>query len=167
MNRFVSNLILGFFVLALMAVYGFAKQPTVYSMLTKENQPENTKEDVRRVILPNGTTITAQVAMTGEERSRGLAGVEQLASDAGMLFVFEQSGTHSMWMKGMKTPIDMIWLDEDGKVVYLVTNVPVPAEGDIGFPIYQSDVPARYVLELAAGTVDQAGIVEGQEIKLF
>ncbi len=166
MNRFVSNLILGFFVLALMAVYGFAKQPTVYSMLTKETQPENTEEDARRVILPNGTTITAQVAMTGEERNQGLAGVEQLASDAGMLFVFDNSSTHSMWMKGMKTSIDMVWLDEGGKVVYLATNVPVPAEGDIEFPVYQSDEPARYVLELAAGTVDAAGIAEGQEIKL-
>jgi uncharacterized protein len=168
MNRLVSNLILGFFVLALMAVYGFAKQPTVYSMLTSKNQPvaQTSDENTRRIILPNGTTVTAQIASTTEEQAQGLAGVTQLESSSGMLFVFAQPGAHAMWMKGMKTSIDMVWLDNQGKVVYLATRVPVPAEGQTDWPTYTNSEPATYVLELAAGTAESAGITEGTQVNL-
>lgn len=166
MNRLVSNLILGFFVLALIAVYGFAKQPTVYSTLTSKGQTVAQTENTRRIILPNGTTVTAQLATTEEEQRRGLAGVEQLAGDQGMLFVFAQPGTHSMWMQGMKTPIDIVWLDDKGQVVHLINRAPVPTEGQVDLPTYTNDEPARYVLELAAGTAEESGIEKGKEIRL-
>ncbi len=166
MNRFVSNLILGFFVLALMVVYGFAKQPTVYSTMNSKSQPTTQTENTRRVILPNGTTITAQVVTTGEEQRQGLAGVEKLDGSKGMLFVFAESGIHSIWMQGMKIPIDIIWLDDGGQVVHLAKNVPMPTEGETDLPTYVNEQPARYVLELAAGTVESADIKEGSKLVL-
>jgi uncharacterized protein len=165
-NRFVSNLILGFFVVALMAVYGFAKQPTVYSMMTSKNQTTEQTENTRRVILPNGTTILAEVATTQEQQEQGLAGVEKLENNAGMLFAFSQDGAHSMWMKGMDTSIDMVWLNNEGQVVYLASKVPAPTEGQTEFLTYTNIEPARYVLELAAGTVESTDIKEGSKLVL-
>ncbi len=166
MNRFLSNLILGFFVLALMAVYGFAKQPTVYSTLMGKSQVATQAEDTRRVILPNGTTIAVEVAATEAQQSQGLAGVEQLENNTGMLFTFAQAGAHSMWMQGMKTSIDMVWLNDEGQVVYLASKVPVPTEGQTELPTYTNVEPARYVLELAAGTVESTDIKEGSKLIL-
>jgi hypothetical protein len=169
-NRFISNLILGFFVLALMAVYGFAKQPTVYSMITGQTKQTTTAsagdDTTRRVILPNGTTIAVRVAATEEERLKGLSGVEQLESNAGMLFVFAEPGTYSMWMKGMKIPLDMVWLDSEGRVVHLATQVQPPKDDQAAPPTYINDQPAKYVLELAAGEAEATGTTEGAVLKL-
>lgn len=156
--------------LALMAVYGFAKQPTVYSMMTRQSAPtaevkSEAASDTRRIILPNGTTIAAKVADTPEAQQRGLAGVKQLEDSSGMLFVFANSGTYSMWMKGMEMPIDMLWLDDQGQVVHLAANVPAPAStSQTDLPTYSNDQPARYVLELPAGETERAGIKEGDKL---
>lgn len=171
MNRLVSNFILGFFVLVLMAVYGFAKQPTVYSMLTQKKQLAaetvgNQDGATRRVVLPNGATIEATVADTPETQQKGLSGVEQLEVGTGMLFVFAQDGTYSMWMKDMKIPVDMLWLDNQGKVVHLATNVPAPEDGQTELPAYVNDQPAQYVLELSAGETEKAGVKEGDKLIL-
>ena len=171
MNRLVSNFILGFFALALMAVYGFAKQPTVYSMMmgrtaTKSVATTQTDGTVRRVVMPNGTTIAARVADTDETRAKGLAGVERLDDNSGMLFAFSTSGTYSMWMKGMNMSIDILWLDEQGKVVHLAAQVPAPVDDQADLPTYVNDQPAKYVLELAAGEAEKTGIKEGDTLKL-
>lgn len=169
MNRLISNFILGFFALALMAVYGFAKQPTVYSMMTRktvEQEQTSPAETTQRIVMPNGMTIAAKVADTNETRTKGLSGVEQLDENSGMLFAFDTSGTYSMWMKDMKMPIDMVWLDEAGKVVHLAVQVPVPTAEQTELPTYVNDQPAKYVLELAAGEAEKAGIKEGDTLKL-
>lgn len=172
MNRFVSNFILGFFALALMAVYGFAKQPTVYSMMTRQTKSVATTESTktvsteRRVILPNGTTVLAKVAETDLARKQGLSGVEKLDQNSGMLFVFDKSGTYSMWMKDMKIPLDIIWLDEQGRVVHLANAVQPPKDGQTDLKTYENDQPATYVLELPAGTAESVGLKEGDQVKL-
>jgi len=173
MNRFVSNFILGFFVLVLMAAYSFAKQPTVYSMLTQQRQTSvettrtaaETNEENRRVVLPNGKTIAVKIADTQESQERGLSGVERLGDNDGMLFVFAQPGIHAMWMRDMKISIDMVWLDDQGKVVHFAASVP-PATSPDNLITYQNDQPAKYVLEVPAGTVEAAQIKEGDRLAL-
>ena len=83
MNRFVSNLILGFFVLALVVVYGVAKQPAIYSLTTPA-----AKEGGRQVILPDGKVLNVVVADNEQEQVQGLSGKEDLPVDEGMLFIF-------------------------------------------------------------------------------
>src|SRR3989344_5995676 len=61
--------------------------------------------------------INIQIADNDEERSKGLSGVTSLGKSEGMLFVFDSKDvTPSFWMKGMKIPLDIIWID-DGKIV--------------------------------------------------
>jgi len=94
MNRFVSNLILGLFAVALIAVYGVSKQPAVFSlgqMLPQQlvRTPSGVQAAVR---LPGGQVIQAQIADTPEAQAQGLSGVEAIPANGGMLFVFQDDG---------------------------------------------------------------------------
>jgi len=170
MNRFVSNLILGFFVVVLVIAYGVFKQPpTLFSLppSTDDGETEQVTADIADTIitLPNGQTINTIVATSLEDRQQGLSGVESLADDAGMLFVFPNIGQHGIWMRDMKFPLDIVWLDETGKVIHVVEKAPVQEEGE-ELLVYQSELPAKYVLEVTAGMAKSAGIEVGDTITL-
>lgn len=108
-----------------------------------------------KVMLHLGDGIfTARVAMTDGERTKGLSGVNELPKDKAMLFVFDQDGKHGIWMKDMEIPIDVVWLDRERRVVYIAREV-LPES----YPeVYRSNIPARYVVEFAAGTVQERAI---------
>ena len=106
-----------------------------------------------KVFLPNQFSLTAELAVTDEERRRGLMFREKINWDQGMLLVFRREGTYSIWMKNMRFPIDILWLDSEKRIVHLETNVP-PCTKD-PCPSYSSSNPALFVLELKAGSVDK------------
>lgn len=95
------------------------------------------------------------VADSQSERVQGLSGVKSLKPNGGLLMDFGYDDTHGIWMKDMNFPLDIIWLDKDKKVIYIVKNAPVeePAE-----TVYQPKEDARYVIELPVGSVTKAGI---------
>jgi uncharacterized membrane protein (UPF0127 family) len=109
-----------------------------------------------QVFLPNGKVITAELAVTDNERARGLMYREKINPDQGMLFIFETEGRHSFWMKNMVISIDILWLNKDRQIVHLEERVP-PCERD-PCPSYSSKIPAMYVLELKAGSVAENGL---------
>ncbi|MDB5162595.1 MAG: hypothetical protein JWO54_576 [Candidatus Saccharibacteria bacterium] len=98
------------------------------------------------------------LADTDPTRIQGLSGVEKLRPNGGLLMAFDHNSTHGIWMKDMKFPLDIIWLDSNKKVVYIVKNAPVE---DPVQTIYTPKDTARYVLELPAGSVNEAGIKTG------
>ncbi|MFH0905367.1 MAG: DUF192 domain-containing protein [bacterium] len=171
MQRFVSNLILGLFVLALVVVYGVSKQPAVLSVSplgrSKTGQPTASgNSDTRQIKLPNGAQLVVAVADNDQELQQGLSGVDQLSTSSGMLLVFPQSDRQSIWMKGMKLSLDLVWLDDEGRVVQVVSDAPAPLDDTGTMPAYLSDQPARYVLELASGTAEAAGLKVGAKVYL-
>jgi len=103
----------------------------------------------------NSNVFSVQVAKTEAEREKGLSGVEKLNPNTGLLMVFSTDGEWGIWMKGMKVPIDILWLNKDKKVIYIVTDATPELSTDKTF-VPKS--PARYVLEVAAGTVKNSGI---------
>ena len=111
--------------------------------------------------------IDAEQARTQEERTQGLGGRGSLAADAGMLFVFEEEGQHSFWMRGMRFPLDFIWISSDGLVVELTEDVPPPAPGaaDGDLPLFRPGTPVLYVLEVNAGVVREAGVGVGDAVR--
>jgi uncharacterized protein len=98
--------------------------------------------------LPSGKVLQAEVMVSDEDRSMGLMFRPSLPEDRGMLFVFEQLAFHGIWMKNCRFPIDILWLDEDHKVVHLAESVP-PCTAD-PCPSYQPLQRAAYVVELNA-----------------
>lgn len=89
---------------------------------------------------------------------KGLSGVEQLSRDGGLLMDFKIPGYHGIVMRDMKVPLDIIWLDSQKKVVYLVKNAS-PELGDSR--VFTPNDPARYVLELPAQSVKNSAIKVG------
>lgn len=100
------------------------------------------------------------VADTEDKRVRGLSGVEKLSPDGGMILKFETEGMWSIWMKDMKIPLDIIWINEEKKIVYIVKNATPELSTDT---VFSPKEKARYVIELPAGSVEKAGIKAGME----
>ena len=72
--------------------------------------------------------------------------------------VFDSNDMHGIWMKDMKFPLDLVWLDSSKKVVYIVKNAPPETPTKT---VYVPKDPALYVIELPAGSVQKAGIKTG------
>jgi uncharacterized membrane protein (UPF0127 family) len=101
------------------------------------------------VAFPDRTTVQVEVAETEAARERGLMQRSSLGELDGMIFVFDTPGLHAFWMKDTLIPLDMIWLDGTGKIVFLAESVP-PCK-TVECPTYPPRVPASYVLEVNAG----------------
>ncbi len=99
--------------------------------------------------------FAVEVAATPATRERGLSGHERLAPDSGMWFVLPEAGTTGFWMRGMRFPIDLIWVGPNRRVVGAAT---LPVCRDDPCPITYPAAPAAYVLEIGAGRfAGQAG----------
>jgi hypothetical protein len=118
-----------------------------------------------RIYFPNGEFVLAELALSGEQRAKGLMFRDSMAADRGMLFLFEEEAIHSFWMKNVKFPIDILWLDREKMVVHLAKRVP-PCRKD-PCPTYSPVRSSLYVLELRAGRSDELGIRPGDRLEFF
>lgn len=107
------------------------------------------------------TCISLEVADTQDTRAQGLSGRDGLATNTGMLFVFDNDGSNCMWMSDMEFPIDMVWLNAQKEIVMIADNVSPDT-----FPqtFCSEEMLSRYVLEVPAGTVQQYGLQLGQKL---
>ena len=97
------------------------------------------------------------VADEPHEWRQGLSGTVRLEDQSGMLFVFETEDRYGMWMKDMRYPIDIIWINNELTVVHIEENV----SPDTYPEVFASSVPARFVLEVPAFTVETFKLREG------
>ena len=105
--------------------------------------------------------FSVELAHTPEEMSRGLQFRESLEGESGMLFIFPNPGRHSFWMKDTLIPLDMIWLDESQRVVYIAREVQ-PCKHD-PCETYAPPEDARYVLEINPGLASKDKIDIGSQ----
>lgn len=105
-------------------------------------------------------TYHVELAVSGEQRSRGLMFRKQMPKDYGMLFGFDRTQRISMWMKNTYLPLDMIFMRIDGTIAHIVENTTPHS-----LSIISSRFPVRFVLELNAGEVSRAGMKPGQILK--
>ncbi len=87
------------------------------------------------------------IAADYQQQRRGLMFVRKLPETKGMLFVYENTGVRSMWMKNTYIPLDMIFARADGSVSSVIHDT-VPQTLESQF----STEPVKFVLELNAGT---------------
>ncbi len=107
----------------------------------------------------NGKTWFVDLAVTFDQQYRGLAGREHVADDEGMLFIFETSEVRKFCMRGCVVPLDVAFIDADGTVVRTHT---MAVEPDLAGRIaYSSEVPAKYALEVAGGSLAAADVAPG------
>ncbi len=116
--------------------------------------------------------LQVYIADTDPRRMRGLMFETEsfLADDKGMLFVFDEPGNRSMWMKNMQFHLDIIWFSENGNVVSIKKNVPpciTPVEVMSCKSVGVSADNTKYVLELISGYVDEHSITEDSQLELI
>lgn len=105
--------------------------------------------------------VSVELATTPDARQLGLMYREQLAPGNGMLFIFPASAPQSFWMKNTKIPLDILFIDDTGKIVRLHASTTPFSEQSL-----PSDAPVRFVLEVPGGYCADNGIAEGDTVRL-
>ena len=113
-----------------------------------------------------GNVFYADVAATPFKQAKGLSGREKLEDNEAMLFVFRKPSSRVFWMKGMKIPIDIIWI-KDGAVSGITENaLPEPDASYLKLKRYLSPSAADMVLEVAAGVAKKMNINVGDSVSV-
>lgn len=101
-----------------------------------------------------------ELAVTPNERRRGLMYRRELAPRTGMLFGFGRDQIITMWMKNTLISLDMVFTDERGVVRHIARNTTPRSLDSI-----TSRVPTRSVLEINAGEAKEIGLAPGDRLR--
>ncbi len=102
--------------------------------------------------------IHAEVAATQTTRAQGLMRRKAMAQGAGMLFLFDESANHCMWMKNTLIPLSVAFIDEGGQIVNIADMQPLDETS------HCASRPARYALEMNQRWFKKRGIAAGTAI---
>ena len=111
------------------------------------------------------TCFNVEIADTDEKKILGLGNRDFLEENSGMLFSYPEKSTPGFWMKDMRFPIDIVWIDLEMKVSGIVKDFQ-PCEPDEFCPVVYPDEEIIYVLEINSGLSEAYGFEEGDEILL-
>ena len=111
----------------------------------------------------NGYEILADIAISTEQKAKELSINDNMKEDEGMLFVYDRPSRQAFWMKDMKFPIDIIWLDVRGSEVHIEDGLK-PCIPSLTCPTYSPDMEAQYVLETAAGFTNKHQLTIGTHV---
>ena len=126
-----------------------------------------------QITFPDGSTSLIETAATATKRRRGLSGRDKCG--AGMLFVFQETAFHPMWMHLMKFPLDIVWLlstsfsvaGENLVVVDFFGNAQ-PCLGSANCPALGfRNAASTAVLELPIGSIEAHGLKVGSAVAIW
>lgn len=104
------------------------------------------------------------VAASQQEREVGLSEAKSLQQNQGMIFLFEKPDYYSFWMRHMKFPIDIIYINKDAIVT--IRNNAQPPNGNTESPtIYTPTAPSDKVIEIQAGLSEKYNFKSGDKVK--
>ncbi len=116
-----------------------------------------------------------ETALTDDARTKGLMFRASLPDDGGMLFLFNKPEKHSFWMRNTLIPLDILFIDMEGKITAVHTmkverpRRPNEAEEEYcdRLPSYPSRKPVIAAIELNAGMVEMLGVKVGDKVEIF
>lgn len=108
------------------------------------------------------SVIKVKVALSEEEKRKGLSGREFLPKDQGLLFIFNKPGFYQFWMKEMNFPIDIVWIGDNLEIIDLTENLKPDSYPQTFFP----SKPAQFVLEVNAGWIKRHYIKKGMTARI-
>lgn len=143
--------------IVLAAVFGVAAYGRPLASTGKSDLPTTT-------VQIRDKTFHVDVVASPSAREIGLSQTDFLPQDHGMLFLHDKADYYQFWMKGMKFPLDIIFI-QGSTIVTIARNVPL-ATGDGDPPRYAPTKPADKVLEINAGLSAKYGINEGDAVQI-
>lgn len=122
--------------------------------LTMPFTPVNHNKEVSiEIAQGNIIKFSVEIADTAQKREQGLMFRRHLPANEGMLFIFDQLTIHPFWMKNTYLPLDLIFFDDNFRIVGMIENA-IPMNDKL----MSIEKPSRYVLEVIAGTIKKHGI---------
>ena len=122
--------------------------------------PARAADDTLEIVSKTGVHVfSVELAVTDEQRARGLMERRSLPEGHGMLFKFEPDQVIQMWMHNTYISLDMIFIRGDGRVLRIAENTTPLSDR-----IISSGGAARGVLEVIAGTARKLGIAPGDKV---
>ena len=121
-------------------------------------------KNINGKVTINKQVFNIEAVKTDKDKQIGLTKYTAIKDNQGMLFVFDPASETSFWMKNMKFPIDIIFIKDD-TIVSFVENAPIPTP-NAEPPIYQSEVPVNYVLEINDVLIKKYNIKKGDKVKI-
>ncbi|MFP8488393.1 DUF192 domain-containing protein [Gracilimonas sp. Q87] len=106
------------------------------------------------------STIRVAVADDQEKRNQGLMDVNELPSDAGMLFIFPEEEPLSFYMANTPLPLDIMFVNSDSVIVRIHHNT-----APFNSKQLLSEAPAKFVVETNGGYAISNDIREGHKIR--
>ena len=114
------------------------------------------------VMLPDGSTVHVELATTNAEREYGLMNRTSLPQGRGMLFIHDKPGRYPYWMYHCRIGLDILWMDQDHRIVEMSADTP-PCKGLARTcPSYGGREISVYVLELPVGSIKMHHLALGQ-----
>lgn len=132
-------------------------------------QPSRSSEPMMIVRDPSPLEISTssgpaifdlEIANTDVERASGLMFRTNFPENRAMLFDFQMARPVGMWMKNTPLPLDMMFVEDNGRIVYIFENTVPQSLSVVG-----SSTPVRYVLEINAGLVKSKNIRIGDVLR--
>jgi uncharacterized membrane protein (UPF0127 family) len=119
-----------------------------------------TSKDEISTISINGQIFSVEVVKEEQDLKKGLSFRNGLERNHVMLFVFPNESFWGIWMKDMNFPIDVVWLNDDKKVVHFVKDMKPETFPKVFYP----EQKARYVVEMSMGNVENNQIKIGDTL---
>lgn len=113
----------------------------------------------------DGKTFIVDLAKTDEQKAKGLSIYDKLPLDKGMIFIYKKAGYYAFWMKDMKFPIDIIYINKN-KIVDIFKNVPIKKSENETLAIVRPKAKADTILEINAGLSDKYNFKTGDFVKI-
>ncbi len=129
--------------------------------ILSRNAQQNTK--FKPLKIADKVVLMVELASNEKSRQRGYSGRPSISYQEGMLFVFPLSGYYPFWMKDMLFNLDFIFINKQ-QIVYMLKDVPSPANNKGKVVIVGSKEKFDKVLEVKSGFVNRYKIKIGDKI---
>jgi uncharacterized protein len=141
----------------ILIIFALLLMVLIFFIISSQKKSDNT-------VCFEGSCLDVELATTTKERTIGLMNRTSLSEYTGMLFIFDEEGIHKFWMKNTHIPLDMIWLDENGKIIHIEKKAQpcyVPT-----CPVFFPESSSKYVLEVNGGYTERHKINVGDEARI-
>ncbi|WP_408097343.1 DUF192 domain-containing protein [Peredibacter sp. HCB2-198] len=163
MNKFFILCLLFFFISCGDSGSGSSSSPSQEPETTTEQDPLKEVD----LVTPQGETVKTSLAYTKDDQLDGLQHVQdsEFSEDQGKLFFYLKDAARTFWMPNTYFNLDIIYLDEDLKIVDIVWNMPHYTD-DLNSEIPRAPtITSRHVLEMKAGSPASSQLKIGDSLK--